>query len=673
MTHRPSLPPLPTLTLQPFVWSKGDDRAIFRNFYVMPMRKGDNLFTATERHSEFLSPEAGSRGEYEPQRSYHTAINNVLDEMTMRCVVQLEAMLKTRVSYIALDYIITPSDQPLLVWPKDVRTLDIDANGKFVAPPPEPVKPAADTPPKKPKVEAPTPEEPDWVGAKARAFEKAQAEEAALASEFSALVGQTVGDGSRGRILLVDVEPASVVPAVRVLTSEGFAVTVCDDGPKAIALTRGKTFDCMLLARDLPSLSGIEVVKMLRTREASLVQSRPGVSGSNAYHLPIVAFTSSTSPADLNLYIEVGFDGCVSKPLDPHALISTMSAAVPAPPDIVSRNAGVAAKAEAEANLRRAQAQASVAPPLSRDSPPRGASQGSQLPPPSPMGGGGFAGFPVGAASQQSAPASPRGLQGIRGARSMAAARRSGAKSPTKAGIVSIGKDGSVKLPAGAAIPGVLPPVGPSLVDGNAPQAGVTAGLPVPEDSEDGSSLGIFQLDAETALPYCVMGKRRPGVPLFHFVVINDIFDTFESHQILFRKVVAALPGLRVLLFNCPGQAYTEWRRDIVLNNEYLAGVLQALMTYTGPGGTREFDLDGGIAPFHMLGIGNGGAIANYFAAAYAGSHPNMRSIVLINGFAHVDAHFAGVMHVRLRTLFCIETSVALITNAPPPPTPTAY
>ena len=270
----------------------------------------------------------------------------------------------------------------------------------------------------------------------------------------------------------------------------------------------------------------------------------------------------------------------------------------------------------------------------------------AQLPPPSPMGSGGFAGF---TAPQSTAPSSPRGLQGIRGARSMAAARRGGAKSPTKSGFVSINNDGTVRMPAGAAIPGVLPPVGPSLVDGNAPQAGVTAGLPVPEDSEDGSSLGIFQLDAETALPYCVMGKRRPGIPLFHFVVINDIFDTFESHQILFRKVVAALPGLRVLLFNCPGQAYTEWRRDIVLNNEYLAGVLQALLTYTGPGGTREFDLDGGVAPFHMIGIGNGGAIANYFAAAYAGSHPNMRSIVLVNGFAHVDAHFAGVMHVRSR------------------------
>ena len=164
-----------------------------------------------------------------------------------------------------------------------------------------------------------------------------------------------------------------------------------------------------------------------------------------------------------------------------------------------------------------------------------------------------------------------------------------------------------------------------------------------------GSRLGVFQLDAETALPYCVMGERRPGVPLFHFVVVNDIFDTYEQHQILFKKIVASLPGLRVLLFNYPGQAYTEWRRDVVLNNEYLAGVLQSLMTYVGPGGTREFDLSDNnarLSQFHLVGVGNGGAIANYFAAAYAASHPNLRGITLINGFAHVDSHFAGVMHV---------------------------
>lgn len=76
-------------------------------------------------------------------------------------------------------------------------------------------------------------------------------------------------------------------------------------------------------------------------------------------------------------------------------------------------------------------------------------------------------------------------------------------------------------------------------------------------------------------------------------------------------------------------------------------------INYSSAGGTREFDLDGDKAPFYLIGSGNGGAIASYFAAAYHGSHPNLRSLVMINGFAHVDAHYAGVMHDCMNVFAC--------------------
>lgn len=41
---------------------------------------------------------------------------------------------------------------------------------------------------------------------------------------------------------------------------------------------------------------------------------------------------------------------------------------------------------------------------------------------------------------------------------------------------------------------------------------------------------GVFQLDAETAIPYTVLGKVRDDAPLFHFVVCQDLFDTCESY-----------------------------------------------------------------------------------------------------------------------------------------------
>ncbi len=673
---------LASVAVQAFVWPKGGDRAVWRSIYCISKVPRQPPITVTLRIPEVLSPEAGDRPEHAPVRSFQDSINGVLEELARRAIVQLEGGLRTRVTYLALDFVVDESDTPQLLWPHELRTLDVKADGtaevpvEEAPPPPPPPPPPAARPPRAAGPSAAqraAAEEEDWAAEKARAAAAAAAREEALRAEYASLLGRAVGEGARGAILVVDVDAGAVVPAARILAAAGFSVTVMDDGPKALALTRATNFDCMLLAKDLPSLSGIEVVRLLRAREAGLQRSRPGVSGRIAYHLPVVAFTGSTGPEDLQAYMAVGFDGCVAKPLDGDALLSTMAAAVPAPPHLAARPPPTMAALEAEALARAGGGgggllainipAAPSSPLASRGGDARASRGGLSLQvPPSPLVADGFEPFAGGEAPPSTAggPGSP-GLQGVRGARSMAAARRS-ARSPKRGagasprrtggggggggggGTVTLGADGNVTMPAGAAIPGIPPPAGASVAPGRGATAGVTAGLPVPEDAE-GSTLGIFQLDAETAVPYCVMGKRRPGAPVFHFVVVNDIFDTYEQHQILFKKMVAALPGLRVLLFNCPGQAYTEWRRDIVLNNEYLAGVLQALMTYVGPGGTREFDLDGGVAPFHLVGLGNGGAVATYFAAAYAGSHPALRSIVLVNGFAHVDSHFAGVMH----------------------------
>ena len=45
--------------------------------------------------------------------------------------------------------------------------------------------------------------------------------------------------------------------------------------------------------------------------------------------VPIIAFTEMASQEDLRLYMEIGMDGCVSKPLNEQALLATMTAAIP--------------------------------------------------------------------------------------------------------------------------------------------------------------------------------------------------------------------------------------------------------------------------------------------------------------------------------------------------------
>lgn len=615
--------------------------------------------------SPFLPDEDDVERSSRPIRSHQENINEMLDKLTKLVVVQLEGALRQRVTYLALDYIIDEENVPHLLWPHSCRTLETHKDGSLILTKAIP-EPAAPPPEPEPEPE-PEPTVPDWQREKQRQLEEEQARDAMFQKEYSALLNKTVGPGHRGQILICDPDYTSVVIATRILTAEGFGVTVVQDGPVAVQITRRSAFDCMLLGRDLPSMSGIEVSRLLRQREASMSAPRPGVVGSAAYHLPIVVFTNATDPNDLQLYMEAGIDGCVSKPVDPSALTSTMLTAVPNPIGVkmpTHNHEDLLQMTQDDGNMGTGPFADDVKINENIDN---SADRTMKL-----------------SNSPDEAMLQTHGSTGVKGAMSMAAARKGRttvlqSTSPTgKGGIrtmtttskstlaprtpqhgltVKVAPDGTVHLPGGAAIPGVPPPLAASVTGGKSVAAGITTGLPVSEDPEDGSRLGVFQLDAETAIPYCVMGKKRPGIPLFHFVVINDFFDTFETHQIMFRRICAKLPGLQVLLFNYPGQAYTEWRRDVILNNEYLAGVMQALMTYIGPGGTGEFDLDGGVAPFHILGIGNGGAIAAYFAAAYNASHPNIRSITMINGFAHVDAHLAGVLHDCMNVFSCAPTS----------------
>jgi CheY-like chemotaxis protein len=222
------------------------------------------------------------------------------------------------------------------LWPHEVRTIEIRKDGSIVLPPGglemrEPIisRPAA------PQVQQNEPrtqsDESDWVRDKAARFEQEQQRDKVILAEYQELVDKTNGSGQRGHILIVDTDAWSVTAATRALISAGFAVSVLNDGPSALNFTRSTTIDCILLARDLPSISGIEVVKVLRQREAAKEATRPNARGAGAFHLPVVAFTGNTEPSDLQLYMETGFDGCVSKPLDVSALLNTMAAAVPVP------------------------------------------------------------------------------------------------------------------------------------------------------------------------------------------------------------------------------------------------------------------------------------------------------------------------------------------------------
>jgi CheY-like chemotaxis protein len=118
-----------------------------------------------------------------------------------------------------------------------------------------------------------------------------------------------------------------------ILEKAGYYVDVESDGRKVIQLLlyQGKQYDCLLLERDCAVADGFEVTEAVRAKEKEerLARAREHADAVRSAKLgpkhvnidpyvalPIIAFTGQVSPDDLRAYMEVGMDGCVSKPVE---------------------------------------------------------------------------------------------------------------------------------------------------------------------------------------------------------------------------------------------------------------------------------------------------------------------------------------------------------------------
>ena len=169
---------------------------------------------------------------------------------------------------------------------------------------------------------------------------------------------------------------------------------------------------------------------------------------------------------------------------------------------------------------------------------------------------------------------------------------------------------------------------------------------------------GTFEYNENTSFPFMIMdsssdhlasttnnanrGESTTGNTFFNMIVCHDIFDTQERLRITLSPIIALYSGIQILLWNCPGQASTEFSDEQVLNNEFHAACLDGLIRHigTGPDGERRFNTD---QPFYLMGHGSGAAVASYFAAEYR--PPGLRGLLFLNGLSFVDPHYASVMH----------------------------
>ena len=200
-------------------------------------------------------------------------------------------------------------------------------------------------------------------------------------------------------------------------------------------------------------------------------------------------------------------------------------------------------------------------------------------------------------------------------------------------------------------------------------------GDPTSSKTDEGET--FLCADGITSIPYEVMGTQELDGKNTNFIVLHDFFDTFESSQILFQRLVKRFVGCQVLVFNQPGQSDSRWKplkpsaaeqmfmskhsadgqqqqqqREPVLNNTTCADKLHELLQHLEESG--EFVTS--AKPFYLLGIGNGANIATAFSLRYGDTRDygnNLRSLVLVNGFAHVDNQLAAVLHSSINVFSC--------------------
>lgn len=119
----------------------------------------------------------------------------------------------------------------------------------------------------------------------------------------------------RGKILVVDDDPALAEMLGIVLRSEGFEPSFCDHGDHAYEEFKKVRPHLVLLDLMLPGRNGIEVCKQIRAESG----------------VPIVMLTAKSDTVDIVVGLESGADDYIPKPFKPKELVARVRARLRAP------------------------------------------------------------------------------------------------------------------------------------------------------------------------------------------------------------------------------------------------------------------------------------------------------------------------------------------------------
>ncbi|HXH96125.1 MAG TPA: response regulator, partial [Gaiellaceae bacterium] len=113
-----------------------------------------------------------------------------------------------------------------------------------------------------------------------------------------------------GKLILVVEDNEKNMKLFRdVLGAIGFTTIAAFSGEEALALAAEETPDLVLMDIQLPDIDGLEALRRLRADERTAA-------------VPVLALTAQAMRGDRERFLEAGFDGYVSKPVNVVELIA---------------------------------------------------------------------------------------------------------------------------------------------------------------------------------------------------------------------------------------------------------------------------------------------------------------------------------------------------------------
>ena len=118
------------------------------------------------------------------------------------------------------------------------------------------------------------------------------------------------------RILLVDDDVELTELVTEYLAPEGFEISVRHDGESGLEAARSGHHDLIVLDVMLPRLSGLDVLRRLRSQQ----------NGEEAVRVPVLMLTARGDDVDRIVGLELGADDYLPKPFNPRELTARIRA-----------------------------------------------------------------------------------------------------------------------------------------------------------------------------------------------------------------------------------------------------------------------------------------------------------------------------------------------------------